>query len=182
MEKHTIAFLRRLNDDLLSKGFYCMALPWRAFVEDWQCEKPSATTYLPSECFLFDLISLVWLFSTSLGLFFLECWDWPSINHLWLQPFSIIEIFFFLLKRKLLQCYASCPFKTIIAWHLCPSDSLTNMWAGTVPCWQMGVSVGSQETMYLHLVYLLRAGFPVGDVQTSVHPELSRLWIKGCHR
>lgn len=142
----------------------------------------SATTYLPSECFLFDLISLVWLFSTSLGLFFLECWDWPSINHLWLQPFSIIEIFFFLLKRKLLQCYASCPFKTIIAWHLCPSDSLTNMWAGTVPCWQMGVSVGSQETMYLHLVYLLRAGFPVGDVQTSVHPELSRLWIKGRHR
>lgn len=89
--------------------------------------------------------------------------------------------FFFLQKSKLLQCYASCPFKTIIAWHLCPSDSLTNMWAGTLPSWQMGGSIGSQETMYLHLVYLLRAGFPVGDVQTSVHPELSRLWIKGCH-
>lgn len=89
--------------------------------------------------------------------------------------------FVFLQKSELAQCCASCPFKTITAWHLCPSDSLTNMWAGAAPSRQMGVSVGSQETMYLHPVCLLRAGFPVGDVQTSVHPELSCLWMKGCH-
>lgn len=97
------------------------------------------------------------------------------------RRFFFFFLLLFLQKSKLLQCYASCPFKTIIAWHLCPSDSLTNMWAGTLPSWQMGGRIGSQENMYLHLVYLLRAGFPVGDVQTSVHPELSRLWIKGCH-
>lgn len=138
--------------------------------------------------FLFDLISLVWFFSTSLDLFPIDVLKLTKNISFVIAALQYCHggfFFFFLLlflqKSKLLQCYASCPFKTIIAWHLCPSDSLTNMWAGTLPSWQMGGRIGSQENMYLHLVYLLRAGFPVGDVQTSVHPELSRLWIKGCH-
>jgi len=43
----------------------------------------------------------------------------------------------------------------------------------------MDMNTGSQETMYVYLVYLLRAGFPAGDVQAYVHFEFLLLWIKG---
>lgn len=43
----------------------------------------------------------------------------------------------------------------------------------------MDMNIDSQETMYVYLVYLLRAGFPAGDVQTYVHFEFLLLWIKG---
>lgn len=152
---------------------------WKALVQSLICLQSTFSVW-------FNFLSLT-LFHKS-GSFFhwnvqidQDCFTCDCNPSVLKRSFLFFVFFFPLQKSKLLQCYASCPFKTIIAWHLCPSDSLTNMWAGTLPSWQMGLRRGSQETMYLHLVYLLRAGFPVGDIQTSVHPELSRLWIKGCH-
>lgn len=142
------------TDDLLSNGFCCM----KGWCVQMQGTQSYASAHLCSQTLSADLVRSLLLSRSRL----LMCWDWsecftPDCG-------SSVELSqnFPLQKSRLLQCCASCPFKTIIAWHLCPSDSLTNMWPGTLPSWQMGVSTGSQETMYLHLVYLLRAGFPVG--------------------
>lgn len=47
-------------------------------------------------------------------------------------------------------------------------ERLGNFWLGTTPSKQMGMNVGRQETIYLYQPYLLRAGFPAGNIKTAL--------------
>lgn len=54
-------------------------------------------------------------------------------------------------------------------------ERLGNFWLGTMPFKQMGMNVGRQETIYLYQLYLLRAGFPAGNIKTVLCPGRRRL-------
>lgn len=49
-----------------------------------------------------------------------------------------------------------------------------------MPSKQMGMNVGRQETIYLYQRYLLRAGFPAGNIQTALCPGRLQLWWRWC--
>ena len=55
-------------------------------------------------------------------------------------------------------------------------EHLGNFWLGTMPSKQMGMNVGRQETIYLYQLYLLRAGFPAGNIKTALCPGRLQLW------
>lgn len=55
-------------------------------------------------------------------------------------------------------------------------ERLGNFWLGTTPSKQMGMNVGRQETIYLYQLYLLRAGFPAGNLKTALCPGRLQLW------
>lgn len=55
-------------------------------------------------------------------------------------------------------------------------EHLGNFWLGTMPSKQMGMNVGRQETIYLYQLYLLRAGFPAGNIKTALCPSRLQLW------
>lgn len=55
-------------------------------------------------------------------------------------------------------------------------ERLGNFWLGTMPSKQMGMNVGRQETIYLYQLYLLRAGFPAGNIKTALCPGCLHLW------
>lgn len=54
-------------------------------------------------------------------------------------------------------------------------EHLGNFWLGTMPSKQMGMNVGRQETIYLYQLYLLRAGFPAGNIKTVLCPGRQQL-------
>lgn len=59
-------------------------------------------------------------------------------------------------------------------------EHLGNFWLGTMPSKQMGMNVGRQETIYLYQLYLLRAGFPAGNIKTALCPDRLQLWWRWC--
>lgn len=59
-------------------------------------------------------------------------------------------------------------------------ECLGNFWLGTMPSKQMGMNVGRQETIYLYQLYLLRAGFPAGNIKTALCPGCLNLWWRWC--